>query len=96
MNEAVEKTVKEFGGIDILVNNASAIIQGSIETTEPKKFDLAMNVNTRGVYLTSHKCIPHLKKSANPHILTIAPPLYMATDVKFNVNQFRKLTGVIE
>ena len=60
---AVEATVKEFGGIDILINNASAIYQKSVEDTPVKLFDLAMTINTRGTFLCSKFCIPHLRKS---------------------------------
>jgi len=74
---AVKKAVETFGGIDILVNNASAIsLTGTLETPA-KKFDLMMGINTRGTYLTSQACLPHLLKSANPHILNISPPLVM-------------------
>lgn len=82
---AVDKTVETFGGIDILVNNASAIYTTQIEDTSTKKFDLAMSINTRGTFLCSKLCIPHLKKSKNPHILTISPPLYMGTTVKHTI-----------
>jgi citronellol/citronellal dehydrogenase len=72
---AVEQAVRHFGGIDILVNNASAIsLTGTLETTM-KRFDLMMGVNVRGTFLCAQACLPHLKKAANPHILTLAPPL---------------------
>ena len=72
---AVAKTVETFGGIDVLVNNASAInLTGTLETPM-KRFDLMWGVNARGTYLCSQACIPHLKKVANPHILTLSPPL---------------------
>ncbi|KFP02387.1 Hydroxysteroid dehydrogenase-like 2, partial [Calypte anna] len=72
---AVEKAVKTFGGIDILVNNASAIsLSGTLET-EMKKVNLMMDVNVRGTYLTSKTCLPHLRKSRNPHILNLSPPM---------------------
>lgn len=71
---AIEQTVKEFGGIDILVNNASAIYSSPVEDTKMKVFDLAMSINTRGTFMCSKYCIPHLKNSSNPHILTISPP----------------------
>lgn len=72
---AVEKAVKTFGGIDILVNNASAIsLTGTLET-ETKKVSLMMDVNVRGTYLTSKTCLPHLRKSRNPHILNLSPPM---------------------
>lgn len=75
VKSAVENTVKEFGGIDILVNNASAInLTGTLETSM-KKYDLMHNINTRGTYVTSKHCIPYLKKSSNPHILNLSPPL---------------------
>lgn len=72
---AVEETVKTFGGIDILVNNASAISLTPTEQTEPKRFDLMHNINVRGTFFMSRACIPYLKKSSNPHILNLAPPL---------------------
>ncbi|XP_076353193.1 hydroxysteroid dehydrogenase like 2 [Tachypleus tridentatus] len=75
VKSAVENTVKEFGGIDILVNNASAInLTGTLETSM-KKYDLMHNINTRGTYVASKHCIPYLKKSSNPHILNLSPPL---------------------
>ncbi len=74
---AVEAAVERFGGIDILVNNASAIsLTGTLETTM-KRFDLMMGINLRGTYLCSRACLPHLKRAANPHILTLSPPLNM-------------------
>ncbi|NWX75862.1 HSDL2 protein, partial [Alca torda] len=74
---AVEKAVKTFGGIDILVNNASAIsLTGTLET-ETKKVNLMMDVNVRGTYLTSKTCLPYLRKSRNPHILNLSPPMNM-------------------
>ncbi len=74
---AVDKTVNRFGGIDILVNNASAIsLTGTLETPM-KRFDLMWGVNARGTYLCSQKCLPHLFESENPHILTLSPPLSM-------------------
>jgi citronellol/citronellal dehydrogenase len=76
---AVAQTVETFGGIDILVNNASAIsLTGTLETPM-KRFDLMQQVNTRGTFLCSQKCIPHLKRAANPHVLMISPPLDVAT-----------------
>ena len=81
VQEAIQKCVERFGGIDILVNNASAVYQSQVEITDTKKFDLAMSVNTRGTFLCSKYCIPYLKKSKNPHILTISPPLYMSNTV---------------
>jgi len=78
---AVEQAAKAFGGIDILINNASAINLTNTENTPAKRFDLMMGVNTRGTFLTSQACLPYLKKSAqeggNPHILMLSPPLSM-------------------
>ena len=75
--DAVAKTVEKFGGIDILVNNASAIsLTGTLETPM-KRYDLMHGINTRGTYLCSQACIPHLLKAANPHVLNLSPPLNM-------------------
>lgn len=72
---AVAQTVKEFGGIDICINNASAISRtGTLETTS-KRFDLMHQINTRGTFLVSKACIPHLMRAENPHILNMAPPI---------------------
>jgi citronellol/citronellal dehydrogenase len=75
--DAVEQTVQQFGGIDILINNASAINLSGIEQIEAKRFDLMHSINVRGTFLVSKACIPYLKKSLNPHILTLSPPLNM-------------------
>ena len=75
--EAIEKTVAEFGGIDICVNNASAIRLTDSQGTDVKRFDLMMEINTRGTFVVSKYCIPHLKKADNPHILMLSPPLDM-------------------
>jgi citronellol/citronellal dehydrogenase len=74
---AVNQAVKEFGGLDILVNNASAISLTPTLETPAKRFDLMMGVNTRATFLCSQAAIPHLAKAANPHILTLSPPLSM-------------------
>ncbi len=71
----VAKTVETFGGIDILVNNASAISLTGTLDTPMKRYDLMHSVNTRGTFACSQACIPHLKKSSNPHILNNSPPL---------------------
>ncbi|MEJ5208366.1 NAD(P)-dependent oxidoreductase [Denitratimonas sp. CY0512] len=71
---AVAATVERFGGIDILVNNASAIWLAGIEDTPMKRFDLMQQVNARGTFLTTQKCLPQLRRAANPHVLTLAPP----------------------
>jgi citronellol/citronellal dehydrogenase len=72
---AVAKTVEAFGGIDICINNASAIQLTGTRETSPRDFDLMHGVNTRGTFLVSRACIPHLEAGTNPHILTISPPM---------------------
>ena len=74
----VESTAKEFGGIDILINNASAINLYPTEQIEPKRFDLMQSINVRGTFLMSKYCIPHLKKGSNPHIINMSPPINMS------------------
>ncbi len=76
---AVAKTLETFGGIDILVNNASAISLTGTEMTDMKRYDLMHSINTRGTYVCSKHCIPHLKKATNPHVLMLSPPLNMET-----------------
>ena len=71
---AVEKTVEAFGGIDILVNNASAIFLAGTADTPMKRFDLMHQVNVRGTFAASQVCLPHLKRAENPHILVLSPP----------------------
>jgi citronellol/citronellal dehydrogenase len=75
---AVETTAQRFGGIDICVNNASAIQLTGTEATDMRRYDLMHQVNARGTFLTSKACIPHLKRAANPHVLMISPPLDMS------------------
>lgn len=77
VKDAVAKTVQTFGGLDILINNASAINLGSTLDIPMKKFDLIFAVNVRATFMCSRTCIPHLKKAANPHILNLSPPLSM-------------------
>ena len=74
---AVGLTVLTFGGIDICVNNASAISLTGTDATDMKRFDLMMGINTRGTFLVSKMCLPHLKRSKNPHIVMMSPPLDM-------------------
>ncbi|KAF6198406.1 hypothetical protein GE061_008154 [Apolygus lucorum] len=74
---AVDNAVKKFGGIDILINNASAISLTSTLETDMKRYDLMNNINTRGTFLVSKVCLPYLKKGKNPHIMNISPPLNM-------------------
>ncbi|KAI9228879.1 MAG: short chain dehydrogenase [Piptocephalis tieghemiana] len=77
VSDAIEAAVQRFGGIDILVNNASAISLTNTEDTTVKKYDLMHQINSRGTWMVSKFAIPHLKRSANPHILNISPPLSM-------------------
>ncbi|PAV84706.1 hypothetical protein WR25_02255 [Diploscapter pachys] len=77
VQKAVEDAVKKFGGIDILINNASAISLTNTEDTEMKRYDLMHSINTRGTYLMTKTCLPYLKKGKNPHVLNISPPLLM-------------------
>jgi len=77
VEEAVAEAVARFGGIDICVNNASAIMLTGTLQTPMKRFDLMHQVNARGTYVTSRACLPHLLKADNPHILMLSPPLNM-------------------
>jgi citronellol/citronellal dehydrogenase len=73
--DAVAQAAERFGGIDICINNASAINLKTIEETEAKRYDLMQTINARGTFLAIKHCIPHLKQGTNPHILTLSPPL---------------------
>lgn len=75
IESAVNKTAETFGSIDILINNASAISLTPTEQTEPKRFDLMMDIEIKGTFFMCRSCIPHLKKSTNAHILNLSPPL---------------------
>ncbi len=75
VEQAVTQTVERFGGIDVCVNNASAINLSGTEALDMKRYDLMQAINTRGTFVVSRACIPHLKRSANPHILTLSPPI---------------------
>ncbi len=77
VESAVQQGVDKFGGIDICINNASAISLEPTLATTMKRFDLMHQVNTRGTFLVSKTCLPHLKKASNPHILNLSPPLEM-------------------
>ena len=81
IKNAVEKAVNTFGGIDILINNASAISLTSIEKTESKAFGLMHDINVKGTFFVSKECIPYLKKGSNPHILNLSPPINL--DIKW-------------
>lgn len=84
IDAVVAKAVETFGGIDILINNASAINLTSTEKTEPKRFDLMYDINVRGTFMVSRACIPYLKKGTNAHILNLSPPVNM--DMKWFEN----------
>ncbi|MCO5235909.1 MAG: NAD(P)-dependent oxidoreductase [Chitinophagaceae bacterium] len=75
VSNAVAKTVGKFGGIDILINNASAISLTTTEKTEARRFDLMHDINVRGTFLVSKACIPYLRKGSNAHILNLSPPV---------------------
>ncbi len=77
VREAAAQTAAKFGGIDICVNNASAISLTPTETTDPKRFDLMFGINTRGTFVTTLACLPYLRSSENPHVLMLSPPLDM-------------------
>ena len=74
---AVSKTVERFGGIDIVVNNASAINLANIGDLPAKRYDLMLDINARGTFVLTSLALPHLAESANPHVLTLSPPLNM-------------------
>ena len=74
VHAAVAQAVERFGGIDILVNNASAIWLAGTEGTPMKRYDLMHQVNTRGTFMVTQACLPHLKKASNPHVLMLSPP----------------------
>ena len=77
VRDAVAQTAAKFGGIDICVNNASAISLTPTEQTDPKRFDLMFGINTRGTFVTTQACLPFLRKAENPHVLMLSPPLDM-------------------
>lgn len=93
IQSAVAQAVEAFGGIDILVNNASALFLAGTLDTPAKRYDLVHSVNVRGTFLTSQACLPHLKKASNPHILNLAPPLnfesrWFAPHLAYSLSKF--------
>jgi citronellol/citronellal dehydrogenase len=72
---AVRQCAEVFGGVDICINNASAINLGSTEQIDMRRYDLIQQINTRGTFVTTRACVPYLKRAANPHVLTLSPPL---------------------
>jgi citronellol/citronellal dehydrogenase len=77
IDQVISQAVAKFGGIDIVINNASAISLTSTDKTEPKRFDLMYDINVRGTFMVTRACIPYLKQSSNAHILTLSPPISM-------------------
>src|ERR1700761_4687020 len=77
VKEAIDATAEKFGGLDIVVNNASAISLTPVVATDMKRYDLMQQINSRGTFVVSKWAIPHLAKAANPHILMLSPPLDM-------------------
>ena len=93
ISAAVQRTVETFGGIDILVNNASGLFLSGTLETPAKRFDLVHAINVRGTFLASQACLPHLKRAANPHILNLAPPLniearWFAPHLAYSLSKF--------
>jgi len=93
VSKAVEDTIEKFGGIDILINNASAINLSGTADLKMKSYDLIHQVNTRGTFMTSQKCLPFLKKAENPHILNLSPPLnldskWFSTHVAYTISKY--------
>ena len=90
---AVNKTAERFGSIDVLINNASAISLTPTEQTEPKRFDLMTDIEIRGTFFMSKACIPYLKKSSNPHILNLSPPInlnpkWLAQHLAYTISKY--------
>jgi citronellol/citronellal dehydrogenase len=91
--QAVKQCADTFGGIDICINNASAINLSGTEQIDMKRYDLIQQINTRGTFVTSRACLPYLKKAANPHILTLSPPLqlkpqWFASHLAYSLSKF--------
>lgn len=91
--KAVQETITLFGGIDVVINNASAISLTNTEQTTTKRFDLMHDINVRGTFLVTKYCIPFLKKSENGHIITLSPPLnitpkWLATSLPYSISKF--------
>ena len=93
VSDAVEQAVEEFGGIDIAVNNASAINLLGTEELEVKRYDLMQEINVRGTFVVTKACLPHLKHAENPHVLTLSPPLnldpkWFAEHVGYTISKY--------
>lgn len=93
VQNVIDKTVETFGGIDALINNASAISLTPTEKTEPKRFDLMHDINVRGTFFMCRACIPHLRKSSNAHILMLSPPVnlnpkWLASHIAYTLSKY--------
>src|SRR5215212_5405095 len=91
--EAVKDAAEQFGGIDIVVNNASAINLSGTEELEVKRYDLMQNINVRGTFVVTKASLPHLKRASNPHVLTLSPPLnldprWFAEHVGYTISKY--------
>jgi citronellol/citronellal dehydrogenase len=93
VEEAAERAAEEFGGIDIVVNNASAINLSGTEELEVKRYDLMQEINVRGTFVVTKACLPYLKRAENPHVLTLSPPLnldpkWFAEHVGYTISKY--------
>jgi citronellol/citronellal dehydrogenase len=93
IQHVIDKTIERFGGIDALINNASAIALLPTERTEPKRFDLMHDINVRGTFFICKACIPHLRKSSNAHIITLSPPInlkpkWIANHIAYTISKY--------
>lgn len=98
---AVEKAAESFGGIDVCVNNASAINLANPEEIEMKRYDLMQDINTRGAFLVSKACIPHLRRAQNPHVLTLSLPIsleprWLAPYVSYTIAKYGMISLIVE
>ena len=93
VEEAAERAAEEFGGIDIVVNNASAINLSGTEELEVERYDLMQEINVRGTFVVTKACLPYLKRAENPHVLTLSPPLnldpkWFAEHVGYTISKY--------
>ena len=95
IQQMVQLAVERFGGIDVVINNASAISLTPTEQTESKRFDLMQSINVRGTFLVVKHCLPYLRKGNNPHIITLSPPInlipkWMGGHIAYTISKFMK------
>src|SRR4029079_12510897 len=93
VQRVIDQCLQHFGGIDALINNASAISLTPTEKTEPKRFDLMHDINVRGTFFMCQACIPHLRKSSNAHIVNLSPPIslnpkWLAGHLAYTISKF--------